>query len=58
VSNVSVELLEPYKPRPETMISTARNMVTGALGLRHSSTHQQENEKTKLKEARGKTMAI
>jgi hypothetical protein len=48
------ELLQPYKPRPVTMVTTARNMLTSALGLQRTATkEQQEEEKIRLKELRG-----
>jgi len=34
------DFLEPYKPRPETTASTARNLVHGALGLRRPSSDE------------------
>ena len=49
-----IEFLQPYKPRPETSASVARNLVAGALGLQtRVSKEQKELERQKLKEARG-----
>ena len=48
------EFLQPYKPRPETNVSVARNLVAGALGMSARVPREQRNEeRRKLKEARG-----
>ena len=49
-----VEFLQPYKPRPETSASTARRLVSGALGLASKvPKEQRELERQKLREAKG-----
>jgi len=54
---VLIEFLQPYKPRPETSASVARNLVAGALGLQSRvSKEQKELERRKLKEAKGWSM--
>lgn len=40
----SRDILEPYKPRPETTASTARNLVHGALGLQRPSSKEHMKE--------------
>jgi len=53
---VVTEYLQPYKPRPETSASVARNLVAGALGLQtRVSKEQRELERQKLKQARGES---
>jgi len=48
------EFLQPYKPRPETSASVARNLVAGALGLQtRVSKAQRDIERKRLKEAKG-----
>ena len=48
------EFLQPYKPRPETSASVARNLVAGALGLRPPiSKEKRAEERKKLLEAKG-----
>ena len=47
-------MLLPYKPRPETTATVARNLVTSALGVKsNASKAQREKERQKLKEAKG-----
>jgi len=41
---VCIDFLEPYKPRPETTVATARNLVHGALGLRRPSSKDDMEE--------------
>ncbi len=49
------EFLQPYKPRPQTVASVARNMVAGALGIRSQIPREKrEEERQKLREAKGK----
>ena len=49
------DVLLPYKKRPTTTAAVARNLVTGALGVKSSVTpEQRRKERTMLKEARGK----
>ena len=53
------EFLQPYKERPETNASVARNLVAGALGLAtRVPKEQREAERRKLREARGRTEGI
>ena len=48
------DFLEPYKLRPETTASTARNLVHGALGLRRpSSKHHTSEHKKRSKKSDG-----
>ena len=48
------EFLQPFKPRPETSASVARNLVAGALGLRPQITKEKRaEERQKLLEAKG-----
>ena len=51
----SCEFLQPYRPRPETVASVARQMVAGALGLRAQQVPRDviADERRKLKEAKG-----
>jgi len=54
LSVIVLDFLQPYKPRPETSATVARNLVAGALGLQtRVSKEQKELERRKLKEARG-----
>ncbi|XP_065072040.1 coiled-coil domain-containing protein R3HCC1L-like isoform X1 [Rhopilema esculentum] len=47
------DMLLPYKPRPETTATVARNLVTSALGVKsNTSKAQREKERQKLKEAK------
>lgn len=51
----SAEFLQPYRPRPETCVALARRLVTGALGMRISTSREErEAERRLLKEAREK----
>ncbi|CAH1783752.1 unnamed protein product, partial [Owenia fusiformis] len=51
----STEFLQPYKERPETSASTARRLVSGALGIgTKMSREKRAEERQKLKEARDK----
>ena len=48
------EFLQPYKVRPQTVASVARNMVAGALGLQSKVSREvRDDERRKLREARG-----
>ena len=48
------EFLQPYKERPQTTASVARNLVAGALGLAtRVPKEKREEERKRLKEARG-----
>ena len=50
----SSEFLTPYKPRPETTASVARNLVAGALGLTSRVNREKQREdRLKLKQAKG-----
>ena len=59
VTNVEIaffvaEFLQPYKVRPQTVASVARNMVAGALGLQSKVSREvRDDERRKLREARG-----
>lgn len=49
-----LEVLLPFKKRPESTGMVARNLVAGALGIRTNvSKEQRQKEKEILKEARG-----
>ena len=49
-----VDFLEPYKPRPQTNASVARNLVSNALGIRSQvPKEKRDEEKRQLKEAKG-----
>ena len=51
---VCAEFLQPYKPRPDTNASVARNLVAGALGLSSAVDRKKSSEdRKKLREARG-----
>ena len=53
----SLEFLQPYKPRPETVASVARNLVAGALGLQSNVPREvRAEERRRLKEAKGQCM--
>ena len=55
----SAEFLQPYRPRPETCAALARRLVTGALGVKLSTSREErEAERKILKEARGKCLVI
>lgn len=46
--------LQPYRQRPETCAALARRLVTGALGVRLSTSREErENERRVLREAKG-----
>ena len=49
-----LDVLLPYKKRPESTGMVARNLVAGALGIRTTvSREQRQKEKQMLSEARG-----
>ena len=49
-----LEFLQPYKERPQTTASVARNLVAGALGLAtRVPREKREEERKRLREARG-----
>lgn len=49
------EFLMPYKPRPQTSVSVARRMVSGALGMRMKvDDEQRKKELAMLRDAKGK----
>ena len=49
-----IELVEPYKARPEVVGTSAKNMLARALGVRQIITKEQkEEEQVRLKELRG-----
>ncbi len=48
-------MLLPYKPRPETTASVARNLVTSALGIRPKISREQRSaEKKRIAAVKGK----
>lgn len=50
--------LQPYRQRPETCAALARRLVTGALGVRLSTSREErENERRVLREAKGKIIS-
>lgn len=52
-----LDVLLPYKKRPESTGIVARNLVAGALGIRTNvSREQRQKEKQMLSEARGTFM--
>ena len=54
--SIASEFLEPYRARPETTAAVARNLVTGALGLKTRVPREKRDaERNRLREARGKS---
>ncbi|XP_071946923.1 uncharacterized protein [Antedon mediterranea] len=53
-----IEIIQPAKPRPETSVSAARRLVTGALGVKSKQSKEQKAaEFKKLKDAKEKKKA-
>ena len=55
----ALDLMLPYKPRPQTSAHLARRLVTASLGIRTTITPEQRSaERKKLEEAKRKLFIV